>query len=135
MLGYRGRSYHGPERRHWPRHRLTCLKVRYKKPILWMFRTGESPPCDVSNVNSHGVRFYTAKKLRRGKHLDVHFDAPAGVYRIAGDNHLTAKVMWQKWSKSHGCWRTGASFIHVSKTTHEDLARMMKDAALHSPGF
>ncbi len=103
--------------------------------MLLVLKTRLSDPCEVSNVTSHGVRFYTDAKLKAGKHIEVKFDVPEGVYRLAGDNHLTAKVAWQKWSRSHGRWRTGAQFIHVSGNMHADLSRMMKDAALHSPRF
>jgi hypothetical protein len=98
-----------------------------------MSREGE--PCDVSNVTSHGVRFYTRTKLRRHTVIEVRFDVPEGVYRLQGDSHLRAKVIWQKWSSRHDAYRTGAQFIHVSNAMHTDLARMMQDAALHSRRF
>jgi len=127
--------YEGPERRHSRRHRLRGLKVVYKRPVLWAFHSGPSGPCPVSNVTSRGVRFYTQARMKPGTVIEVRFDAPVGVFRIAWDNKIHAKVIWQKWSNSHQAYRTGARFVHVSKTTHNDLARMLKEAALYSPSF
>ena len=100
-----------------------------------LLRSRPRGPCRVSNVTSQGIRFYTARKLKPHVHIEVNFNVPVGVYRLAGENHLTAKVIWQKWSQHRHAWRTGAQFIHVSKTTHTDLARMIDDAALHSTRF
>ncbi len=96
---------------------------------------GESDPCDVSNVTSHGVRFYTNAKFRRGMIIDVRFDVPVGVYRLQGDCRLRARVIWQKWSTHHEAYRTGAQFTHLAQPTRSDLARMVQDAALHSSRF
>lgn len=128
-------KYHGSERRHSHRHRLKGISVRYKKPLLWVLHGRDSQPCKVSNIDSHGVRFYTYTKLKPRSVIEITFDVPVGVYRISGSNHLKAKVIWQKWSHTNGAWRTGAHFIHVSDAMHTDLSRMMKDAALHSSSF
>ncbi len=128
--------HRGPERRQTRRHRLTCLKVRYRRPLLWrLVQSREGEPCEVSNITSHGVRFYTKTKLRRHVVIEVRFDVPEGVYRLQGDSHLKARVVWQKWSSRHDAYRTGVQFIHVSQATHTDLTRMMQDAALHSSRF
>ncbi|MCD6405933.1 MAG: hypothetical protein J7M19_08910 [Planctomycetes bacterium] len=128
--------YQGDERRHTHRHRLTCLEVIYRKlKFLQLLKGRPSQRCPVSNVTSHGVRFYTGVKLRARTVIDVAFEAPTGVYRIATANRLRARIIWQKWSKHHNAFRTGAQFIGISETMHIDLARMMKDAALHSAKF
>ncbi len=128
--------YQGPERRHTHRHRLTCLEVIYRKLRLFQLLKGRpSQRCPVSNVTSHGVRFYTGVKLKVRTVIDVAFEAPVGVYRIASANRLRARIVWQKWSMHHNAFRTGAQFIGVSESMHIDLARMMKDAALHSAKF
>lgn len=129
------RRYRGPEKRHSHRRRLTCLKVTYRRPLLWLLKRPPSEPCRISNITSHGVKFYTLKKLRVRSVVDMAFDAPEGVYRVARDNHVKAKIMWRKWSRHRHAWRTGAHFVHISKRTHDDLVSMCKEAALHSSRF
>lgn len=102
---------------------------------MWLLKTPSSEPCPVSNITSHGVKFYTFKKLRIRSVVDMAFDAPLGVYRVASENHVKAKIMWQHWSEHRQAWRTGAHFVHLSKRTHDDLVSMMKEAALHSSRF
>ena len=112
------------------------MSIRYRKPVLMhLLKSPGSRLCDVGNVTSQGVRFYTGDEFKPGTVLDVSFEVPAEVYRIAGDNHLKAKVLWQKWSHSHNAYRTGAEFVHVAKSTHHDLTRMIEDAAMHSRKF
>ena len=129
------RRYRGPERRHSHRHRLTCLRVTYRRPLLWLLKMPPSEACRVSNITSHGLKFYTLKKLKVCSAVDMTFDAPDGVYRVASDNHVKAKIMWRQWSRHRHAWRTGAHFVHVSKRTHDDLVSMMKEAALHCSQF
>ena len=129
------RKYSGRERRHLHRHRLTCLKVIYRRPLLLLFKAPASEPCPISNITSRGVKFYTFKRLRIRSVVEVKFDAPVGVYRVASGNQVKAKIIWQQWSEHRKAWRTGAQFVHLSKSTHDDLARMMQDAALHSSRF
>jgi hypothetical protein len=128
--------YQGPERRQSHRHHLKCLKVHFRRPLLWRFlMSRESGPCEVSNVTSRGVRFYTKAKLARRMIIDVRFDVPVGVYRLQGDIRLRARIIWQKWSTHHEAYRTGAQFIHLAQTVRKDLARMVQEAALHSSRF
>lgn len=129
------RTYEGAERRHSRRHRLRGLKVVFKRPVLWVFHSGPSEPCPVSNVTSRGVRFYTRARIKPHTVIEVSFDAPVGVYRVAWSNKIHARIIWQKWSNAHQAYRTGARFVHISKSTHEDLVRMLKEAALYSPSF
>ena len=130
------KKYSGPERRQAHRHRLTCIEVTYRRPLLWqLVKSGKSDPCPVSNISSRGVRFYTYRKLRRSTVVDMSFEVPVGVYRIASGDRLKAKIIWQKWSRHRQAWRTGARFVHVSGTTHADLVRMIDEASLHSTKF
>lgn len=129
-------KYRGPERRHSHRRRLACIMVSYRRGLLGqIIKSPRSELCPVSNINSHGVRFYAPRKLRRRCVLDMSFEPPAGVYRLTGDTHVKARVIWQKWSRHRQAWRTGAQFVRVSASTHADLVRMMDEASLHSKSF
>ncbi len=122
-------KYEGEERRFIRRHRVNCVSVTYKRPrLLGLLTSPESRACDVSDINWRGMRFYAANRLRRGTVISVLLDCFLNASLSNNGRTVKARIAWQRWSKTHRAWRTGAAFLDLRDAERDGILKMLEGA-------
>ena len=128
--------YKGPEKRYILRHHVTCISVMFKrKRLMRSMMTDSSRPCQLSDINWRGMRFYSPRKLSTGSVIEVSFDCPLDVESSDGAGAIRARIAWQQWSTRHRAWRTGVQFVNVRDKTRDGILRMIDSAVEHEQKF
>lgn len=129
-------KYDGPEKRYIHRHRTTCISVRYRcKGLRSLVRSRLSDPCEVSDINWRGVRFYAHDKIRKGCKLEVVFDCPVDFSLEGHDGPIMGKVAWREWSKRRSKWRTGIDFLERRDSFRDAMLSMIHNATKHEQQY
>jgi len=127
-------GYEGPERRYAHRHHVGHISVTFRHPrFLGLRKSDLSPPCQVGDINSRGMRFYTPARLRVSAVIDVVLECP---FSSSADRmEVRGRVIWRKYSRRREAWRTGVHFVDMTDEARDRIMKIVDVAAEHDAKY